>query len=104
MLDWQVSLGNVITIALIVLSFLFHAAIQAIVITRKAALVEGKIDRLDERMARMERTEAMLSEVLIKVAESRTEINLLSARITDVQLHGSHRLAEILGDLRRKEH
>jgi hypothetical protein len=39
-----------------------------------------------------------MSEVLIRIAESRTELKLLSDRITDVQEHGSHRLAEILAE------
>src|SRR6266550_3587139 len=101
MLDWQVSLGNVITIVGVILSLFFHAISQAVIITRKSSLVEGKIDRLDERMERMEKNENLLTEVIIKVAESRTEIKLLADRITDVQLHGSHRLAEMLADVKR---
>ncbi len=89
MIEWTISLGNMLTLLAVFLGFAAHGVVQAMVLS-------NKLVTLDMRMHNLEKVADMMSGVLVRVAESRTEIKLLSDRMNDIAEHGTRRLAEIL--------
>jgi len=55
---------------------------------------------IDKRLEALERSELKMTDVLIGMAQSKTEVELLSKRLDDVQHYGSHKLAEVLEAIR----
>ncbi len=87
MIEWTISSGNIATMGILLVSLVMHGFWQA-----------WKLETLIYRMAQVEKITNLMSEMLIKVAESRTEIKLLSDRINDISEHGSRRLSELLSE------
>jgi len=101
MMEWSVSLGNIITVVVLLAGFIGHGLVQAIVIARWMVTIEGKIDAIHPRLDRLERTETTISDAVIRLAENKIEIKLLSDRISDIQAHGSYRLAELVASIKK---
>ena len=91
MIEWTISLGNMLTLIAVFIGFAAHGVVQAMVLS-------NKLTTLDMRMQNLEKVAELMTGVLVRVAESRTEIKLLSDRMNDISEHGSRRLAEILAD------
>lgn len=110
-IDPQISYGALITLVVTLCGFGATLLYQAYRLGSYAAANEQhlarlteKIGDLSERMRGLERNEEKMTTILIDIAQSKVELQLMSKRIDDVQMHGSHRLAEILAGLRSERH
>lgn len=59
-----------------------------------------KMGEFSDRMAALEKNEEKMTTILVEMAQNKSELQMLSRRIDDVQQHGSYKLAEILQSLR----
>lgn len=98
--DWSISAGNILTIAVAVVGFIGAAIVNAIAIGRYIGAVDKRLDSIDKRMGAMEEAEKDITKTMIAIAEQRAEISTLNKRVDDVQKYGSHRLAEVLEAMR----
>lgn len=88
-MNFDQAVWQFITWGLVIVAFLGNGIVTLVAISRW-------VGAIDVRLSHLEKNEERMSQVLIEMAQSRTEINLLSKRIDDVQRHGSYRLAELL--------
>lgn len=100
MIDWSISAGNIITIAVAVVGFVAAAFVNAIAVGRYIGAVDRRLDSIDRRMSAMEEAEKDITKTMIAIAEQRAEISTMTKRIDDLQKYGSHRLAEVLEAMR----
>jgi hypothetical protein len=104
MIDPTISLGALITMAVALLGFGITLIINAVSIGRFTGRVTEALVEVQRRIEAVEKAEQRMTEVLVDMAKSKIELQLLSQRIDDVQKHGSHRLAEIMADWKIRDH
>ena len=88
--------GAIVTIAIALIGFGATLLYNAYAVGRYAAGTDERLKDLSGRMRDIEISQHQMTNILVELAKSKIEIQLLSKRIDDVQQHGSHRLAEIL--------
>ena len=101
MFEWSVSLGAALTMVFAFIGFGGTLVYNAYMVGRYAASTDERLKELAIRMGDLEKAEVKMTDLLIQMAQSKTEMQLMSKRIDDVQQHGSYRLAEILENMRR---
>jgi len=100
MFEGTITLGAVLTIAISLIGFLGAGVANAIMVGRYFGANDRRLEGIDKRMENLELEEKRMTEVLIGIAQQKTEIHLLSNRLDDVQKYGSHKLAEVLEAMR----
>lgn len=107
LVDPTFTYGAIVSIIITLMGFGCTMLYQAFKLGSYAASNAANIQALHddmigmrEEMKELKDNSKVMTQVLVDVAKSRTEINLLSERISDVQRHGSHRLAEIMAGWR----
>src|SRR5260221_6345603 len=94
------TLGAVVTIVISLIGFMGAGVVNAIMVGRYFGANDKRLDAIDKRMENLEIEEKRMTDILIGIAQQKTEIHLLSARLDDVQKYGSHKLAEVLEAMR----
>lgn len=102
MFEWSVSLGAALTMGFALLGFGGTLIYNAFVVGKYAASTDERLKELAIRMGDLEKAESKMTDILVQMAQSKTEMQLLSKRIDDVQQHGSYKLAEIMDNMRRQ--
>jgi hypothetical protein len=103
MLDWQISLGNVITDVIALFGFMGTIIFTAVKVSAlfekmnsQTSLLAQQLGAMDKRLIEVEAAEQKMVTILVAIAEQKTEIRQLGDRMADIQRYGSHRLAQIL--------
>lgn len=100
MVEPTVSYGALLTMTVALIGFGVTLVINAVAIGRFTGRVTESLADVQRRITSIEQNEEKMTLVLVDLAKSKTELQLLSRRIDDVQQHGSHRLAEVLEAMR----
>lgn len=100
MVDWTISTGAILTMAIAIIGFIGTAIVNAIAVGRYIGAVDKRLDSIDRRMSALEEAEKEITKTMVAIAEQRTEIATLNKRVDDIQKYGSHRLAEVLEAMR----
>ena len=98
--EWTINLSGILTSLVVVVGFIFTAFLNSIAVGRYFGGVDKRLEAFDKRMETLEKAEEHITEVLVEMARSKVELQMMSKRIDDVQHYGSHKLAEILSTLR----
>jgi hypothetical protein len=103
MLDWQISLGNVITDIIALFGFMGTIIFTAVKVSAlfekmngQTSLLAQQLAAMDKRITAIEAAETQMVNVLVAIAEQKAEIRQLGDRLADLQRYGSNRLSQIL--------
>src|SRR6059058_4063235 len=93
MIDWTFNIAGIIASIFVLIGFIGTWLVGALWIGRFVGAVDNRLHVIDERTKNM-------TELLVKMAQQKTELVLLNSRVNDIQKHGSYKLAELVDTMR----
>src|SRR6266550_8647459 len=96
MFEWTLNIGTVITAFFLLVGFVGSGIINSIAVGRYFGASDRRLDIIDTRMDKLELVTGKITELLVTIAQQKSELTDLTRRLADVQTHGSYRLSEIV--------
>src|SRR6266550_8687630 len=102
MIEQSISWGNIITVVCLVLGLIINGFVNAAAVGRYFGAFDRRMENVDKRLEVLETVGAKITDLLVTLAQQKGEMNLITRRLDDLQVHGSHKLAEILEGVRQQ--
>ncbi len=96
MFEWTLNIGTVITAFFLLVGFVGSGVVNSIAVGRYFGASDRRLDIIDTRMDKLELTTGRITELLVAIAQQKSEMTELVRRFNDLQQYGSHRLAEVV--------
>lgn len=101
MFEWTISFGTSITLLVTLIGFGCTILYHSYKIGGFVASTTQQLKQIVKNIEELELASIKITEILVDIAKSKAELQILSKRIDDIQMYGSHRLAEVLDNQRK---